>query len=235
MFRILIANSKGGCGKTTLTTSLAGHYARSGRRTTLVDGDPQGSSLAWCRQRPSHLAPVHAIASGDPAHGLHAGWLLRIPANTEVLLLDTPAGLKMHELERFARHADVLLVPVVPSAIDLRATLAFLDGIRRLPEVRAGRLRVALAANRVRERTRSAHQLDATLERLTEAALVRVRDSQVYVAAAESGRSLFDDDSSAARPHRDDWQALLDWLARRMALPQGNVTPLPTAAERVAV
>ncbi len=234
MFRILIANSKGGCGKTTLTTSLAGHFARSGRVTTLVDGDPQGSSLAWCKQRPGHLAPVHAIASGDPANGLHSGWLLRIPANTGILLLDTPAGLRVHELERFARHADALLVPVVPSAIDLRATLAFLDGIRRLPDVKAGRLRVALVANRVRERTRSARQLDVALERLTEAAIVRVRDSQVYVAAAEAGRSLFDDDGSATRAHRDDWQPLLDWLARRMAQP-ANVTSLPTASERVAI
>jgi len=234
MFRILIANSKGGSGKTTVTTTLAGYFARCGRVTTLVDGDPQGSSLAWCRQRPAHLAPVHALASGDPAHGLHAGWLLRIPANTGVLLLDTPAGLRMHELERFARHADVLLVPVVPSAIDLRATLAFLDGIRKLHEVRAGQLRVALVANRVRERTRSARQLDAALDRLTEAAIVRVRDSQVYVAAAEAGRSLFDDDGSAARSHRDDWQALFDWIARRMAQP-ANVTPLPTAGNRVAV
>src|SRR5690348_7621604 len=152
MFRILIANSKGGCGKTTLTTSLAGCYARSGKRTTLVDCDPQGSSLAWCGLRAAHLPPIHALASNDPTYGLSAGWLLRIPATTEVLLIDTPAGLRAHEFERFARHADVVLVPVVPSPIDLRATLAFLDTVRKLAEVRSGRLRVALVANRLRER-----------------------------------------------------------------------------------
>lgn len=230
MFRILIANSKGGCGKTTLTTNLAGCYARSGKRTTLVDCDPQGSSLAWCGLRAAHLPPIHALASNDPTYGLSAGWLLRIPATTEVLLIDTPAGLRAHEFERFARHADVVLVPVVPSSIDLRATLAFLDTVRKLADVRSGRLRVALVANRLRERTHSARQLDATLERLTQAAMIRVRDSQTYVGLAETGLSVFDDNGSQARAHREDWAPLLQWLERRAGdvQPRGNVTPLPT-------
>ena len=230
MFRILVANSKGGCGKTTLTTSLAGYFARSGRRTTLVDCDPQASSLAWCSLRAAHLPRVHALASNDPAHGLSAGWMLRVPPATEVMLIDTPAGLRAHEFERFARHADALVIPVVPSPIDLRATLGFLDMVRKLPEVRAGRLRIALVASRLRERTRAAKHLEATLERLTQAAKIRVRDSQVYVALSENGRSLFDEDTSAARPHRADWLPLLEWLEKLAALqPQGNVTPIARA------
>ncbi|HEY6940786.1 ParA family protein [Dokdonella sp.] len=229
MFRILVANSKGGCGKTTLTTNLAGCYARSGKRTTLVDCDPQGSSLAWCGLRAAHLPPIHALASNDPTYGLSAGWLLRIPASTEVLLIDTPAGLRAHEFERFARHADAVLVPVVPSSIDLRATLAFLDTVRKLADVRSGRLRVALVANRLRERTNSARQLDATLERLTQAAMIRVRDSQTYVGLAETGLSVFDDNGGQARSHREDWAPLLQWLERRASelQPRGNVTALP--------
>ncbi len=235
MFRILVANSKGGCGKSSLATSLAGYFARDGRRTTLLDCDPQGSALAWCGQRAAHLAPVHALASNDPAYGLSAGWLLRIPAGTEVLLIDTPAGLRAHEFERFARHADVLLIPVVPSPIDLRATLVFIDAVRKLHEVRSGRLRVALIANRLRERTLSARKLDATLDRLTEAALIRVRDSQIYIGLAERGQSVFDDDSAAVRAHRADWNPLLQWLEKRIAesRPHANVTPLPTAARRL--
>lgn len=234
MFRILVSNSKGGCGKTTLTTTLAGYYARSGQRTTLIDCDPQGSSLAWCGLRSAHLAPIHALASNDPAYGLSAGWLLRIPPTTQTLLIDTPAGLRAHEFERFARHADVLLVPVVPSPIDLRATLAFLEMVRKLPEVKNGRLRVALVANRLRERTNSAKQLDITLDRLTQAAMIRVRDSQIYVGFADTGRSVFDDDTAAVRPHREDWKGLLEWLARRAAeQPHGNVTPLVSPSQRM--
>ncbi|GAA0708565.1 ParA family protein [Dokdonella soli] len=231
MFRILVANSKGGCGKTTLTTTLAGHFARSGKRTTLVDCDPQGSSLAWCGLRAAHLAPVHALASNDPSYGLSAGWLLRIPPTTDVLLIDTPAGLRAHEFERFARHADVLLIPVVPSPIDLRATLVFIDMVRKLQEVRSGRLRVALIANRLRERSNSAKQLETTLERMTQAAKIRVRDSQTYVGLADSGRSVFDDDSSVSRAHREDWNPLLQWLEERAtAQRQDNVTPLVPSA-----
>ncbi|MGB0133386.1 AAA family ATPase [Dokdonella sp.] len=234
MFRVLIANSKGGCGKTTLTTSLAGYFARSGRRTTLIDCDPQGSSLAWCEQRAAHLPPVHSLASNDPAYGLSSGWVLRIPAKTEVLLIDTPAGLRSHEFSQFARHADVLVVPVVPSPIDLRATLVFIDMVRKLDEVRKGRLRVAMVANRLRPRTLSARQLDSTLERLTEAAMIRVRDSQVYVGLADHGQSVFDNDSKAILAHREDWTPLINWLERRAAEPRstGNVTPLVSPGQR---
>jgi chromosome partitioning protein len=231
VFRILLANSKGGSGKTTLTTTLAGHFARTGRATTLVDCDPQGSSLAWSQLRGAQRAPVRTLASNDPAHGLGAGWVLRLPSDTQVLLIDTPAGLRSHEFVPFARHADVLLVPVVPSPLDLRATLGFLDGVRRLPEVRQGLLRVGLIANRLRERTVAARDLDATLQRLTQTCLIRVRDSQLYLRLAAAGMSLFDDESAATRSHRDDWAPLLDWLAQRERERRGGakVAFLPTA------
>jgi chromosome partitioning protein len=217
-----------------VTSSLAGYFARSGKRTTLVDCDPQGSALAWSQQRAAHLAPVRAFASNDPAYGLSAGWLLRIPANTEVLLIDTPAGLRAHEFQQFARHADALVIPVIPSPIDLRATLVFIDLVRKLPEVRNGRLRVAMIANRLRARTNSARNLDATLERLTQAAIIRVRDAQIYVGLADSGRCVFDDDTQLGRTHREDWEPLLQWLAKRAAesVNRGNVTPLVPAAQR---
>jgi chromosome partitioning protein len=234
MFRVLVANSKGGCGKTTLTTTLAGYFARSGRNTSLIDCDPQGSSLAWCAQRPGHLPPIQALASNDPSYGLSSGWVLRIPAKTEVLLIDTPAGLRAHEFAQFARHADALVIPVIPSPIDLRATLAFIDGVRKLDEVRKGRLRVAMIANRMRERTLSARQLDSTLERLTEAAMARVRDSQTYVGLADHGQCVFDHDAKAILAHREDWNPLIQWLERRAAekKPGDNVTPLITPGQR---
>ncbi|MEO8460844.1 MAG: ParA family protein [Dokdonella sp.] len=211
MFRILIANSKGGAGKTMLTSNLAGFFAQNGRCTTLVDCDPQGSSASWCGMRPPHLPIVHCVSSSDPAHGLASGWVLRLPVATEYLLIDTPAGLRSHEMASLIRHADVLLIPIVPSALDLRATLAFLDKLRRLPEIRSGKVHVALVANRIRERTVAARELDAVLQRLTENALIAVRDSQAYVGLASTGCSLFDE-SKPAQDHIADWQPLLVWL-----------------------
>ena len=235
MFRVLVANSKGGCGKTTVTSSLAGYFARSGKRTTLLDCDPQGSSLAWSAQRAAHLPPVHALAGNNPAYGLNAGWLLRVPTSTEVLLIDTPAGVRAHEFEGLARHADALVIPVVPSPIDLRATLMFIDIVRKLADVRSGRLRVALVANRLRERANSTRQLDATLERLTQTAKSRVRDSQTYVKLAEGGKCVFDDNGRQARSHRADWAPLLQWLEARVAekTRPANVTALTPPAERL--
>jgi chromosome partitioning protein len=231
MFRVLVANSKGGSGKTTLTSNVAGYFARSGKRTALIDCDPQGSSLAWCGLRGAHLPPIHAIPGEDPVHGLRGSWLLRLPTATEAVVIDTPAGLRSHEFAQFARHADVLLIPIVPSAIDLRATLAFIDLVGKQPEVRQGVLRLGLVANRLRERTLAARTLDATLERLTRFAVARVRDSQVYVGHSATGLTVFDDNGSQSRAHREDWAPLVAWLEARAAdrAPRGTVTPLAAA------
>ena len=142
--------------------------------------------------------------------------------------------MRSHEFAQFARHADALVIPVIPSPIDLRATLVFIDMVRKLDEVRKGRLRVAMIANRLRANTISARQLDTTLERLTEAAMIRVRDSQVYVGLADRGQCVFDNDSKAVLAHREDWTALLNWLERRAAeaRPSGNITPLVPPGQR---
>ncbi|MBL0162235.1 MAG: hypothetical protein IPP82_00945 [Xanthomonadales bacterium] len=100
----------------------------------------------------------------------------------------------------------------MPSSIDLRATLGFIDMVRKRDEVRSGRMRLAMIANRVRERTLSLRQLDATLGRVTSAAMIRIRDSQTYVGLAEHGQSVFDLDSKAILAHRADWTPLLNWL-----------------------
>lgn len=229
MFRIIIANAKGGCGKTTLATNLAAFFAGQGRRSVIVDCDPQGSSAAWGQERPATVPPVGVVRGGD-AQGLAAGWSLRIPAGTEYLVVDTPAGFRDNQLVQLTRLAQVMLVPVLPSALDLRATLAFLESVRRIPEVRSGALRIGVVANRVRDRTLAARELAVALAGLEQPQLVRLRDSQRYVQLAAAGLSVFDAKRDV-EAHRSDWVPLLGWLLRR----SGSASTSARAERPVAV
>ncbi len=231
MFRVIVANAKGGCGKTTIATNLAGFFACQGRRTAIVDCDPQVSASAWCAQRPATRPTVTAVRCAD-AHGLAAGWSLRVPPGTEYLIVDTPAGFRENQLGQLTRLAQVMLVPVLPSVLDLRATLNFLEGVRRLPEVRCGTLRVGLIANRVRDRTLAARELSAALADLGQPQLVRLRDSQRYVQLAAAGLSLFDT-ARDLEAHRSDWVPLLGWMLRRpQAGAATSLTPEAPAREK---
>lgn len=240
MHRIVVANAKGGCGKSLVATNLAGFFAHHGRHTTLVDCDPQQSTAAWCADRARSLPAIASVAVSDPTFGIGAGFALRVPPKTEFLIIDTPAGLRAHHLAQLIRNAGVLLVPLVPSTNDLRVTAAFLSSLHSLPEIRSGALRVGVVANRVRERTLASRALEAGLDKLARAALVRIRDTQLYVNLAATGRSVFDDRGAGAREHRGDWLPLLGWLlnpgrptlSADLLLPAAND---PAAAQRVAL
>jgi chromosome partitioning protein len=208
--RILVASSKGGCGKTTVTTNLAVCVARAGWRTVVLDCDRQGSSLDWVKRRGNTgIRVVNASSVASPTGGL---WSLMIPPATDVVLVDTPAGVRGQPLSDLLRRCDTLIVPVLPSVIDLRATWGFLEELRRLPEVRNGALRVGLVANRVRERTLAARELKTRLAELNFPLLATVRDTQAYVLAAALGKGIFDFVTPQTLDHQADWQPILEWL-----------------------
>jgi chromosome partitioning protein len=142
MLTTLVASSKGGCGKSTLVTQLASHWAQAGKRTVIVDADRQGSSFRWATLRPDNVPGVLALEGGRKA-------LKRVPPDTDQLLIDTPAGVGERELEPYLEQADVLLVPVLPSSFDLHATLGFIETLQQINRVRRGKLPVALVAHRL--------------------------------------------------------------------------------------
>lgn len=211
MLTTLVASSKGGCGKSTLVTQLASHWAQTGQHTAIVDADRQGSSLRWASRRPDNVPGVLGLEGGRRS-------LQRLPPDTAQLLIDTPAGVDERELEPYLELADVLLVPVLPSGFDLDATLHFLGELQAIKRIKSGKLPVALVANRLKPWTRASQ--DAVEQLGVESpfpVVAQLRDSQAYVLLTALGKGIFDYQSEQVRSHQQDWKPLLRWIKRQVA------------------
>ncbi|CAG0978250.1 MAG: ParA family protein [Rhodocyclales bacterium] len=201
----LVANPKGGCGKTTLATNLAGYFARRGHRVMLGDIDRQQSAREWLKLRPQGLPPIRSwdIAPGEPA---------RPPKDTTHVVLDTPAGLHGKKLDVVVKSIHRVIVPLQPSIFDILATRAFLDELLEEKAVRNQKTFIAVVGMRVDARTRAAHELERFLEGLDVPVLGFLRDTQVYVQAAAHGLTLFDLSPARAALDLPQWQGIIDWV-----------------------
>jgi chromosome partitioning protein len=208
MRMILVASSKGGVGKTTLATNLAAQAAVDGKRTVLVDADRQGSSRHWCEKRaglPSAVLPVD---------GTRRDWLGAIPGDAQRVIIDTPAGAMAGDLKAFLDEADAVLVPVLPSTIDIEATVPFLDSLAKHPRIHKGKLKAGLVLNRMKPWTNASQQALALLKAWPYPIVAQLRDTQAYVLLAGLGRGLYDYHSEQVRSHQDDWAPLFKWLKK---------------------
>ncbi|RRN59307.1 ParA family protein [Pseudoxanthomonas sp. SGNA-20] len=206
MKTILVAGSKGGVGKTTIATHLAAHAALQGRRTVLADADPQGSATRWAQRRAaldSAVLPVDAST--------RRGWE-RLPADADLVVVDAAAGALAADLERFLERADAVVVPLQPSALDIEATVAFLNTLAKVPRVHARRLPVGLVLNRSKPWTNTSQQAVQMLSDWPYPLVAQLRDTQAYTVLVGLGRSLFDYHSAQVRDHQGDWEPLLQWL-----------------------
>ncbi len=202
MRTVLIANPKGGSGKTTVATNLAGYFATRGRRVLLSDLDRQQSAMEWLRRRPYRL-PL--IRPSDEKKG-------RQDKSAEWLIVDSPAGLRGDKMTEAIKAADWVIVPVQPSAFDIGATRDFLEALREEKAIRKQKTFVALAGIRVDARTRTAANLQAFMESTGLPILTYLREAQVYRLAAEQGASLFDIRPSLVARDLQQWSPLLHWL-----------------------
>jgi chromosome partitioning protein len=199
---IVVANPKGGVGKSTVATNLAGAFARAGQAVMLGDVDRQQSARQWLALRPAAL-PV--IRGWDVARD----HIVRPPKGTTHVVLDTPAGLHDAALDAVLKVADRVLVPLQPSLFDIQASHAF---VRELRAHRRG-LSIAVVGNRVREHTIAAEQLQAFLHTLDVPVLALLRDTQLYVHLAARGATLWDVAPSRAARDLEQWQPVLEWAA----------------------
>lgn len=206
MLTILVASSKGGSGKSTLSTHLAAYFALAGKRSVLVDADPQGSALRWAERRSGLVDDLLAL------DGCRKGWRKRLPGDTQRLVIDTPAGSTAESLQPFLEKADALLVPVLPARIDLDTGADFIERLRAHPGVRGGHPAAALVANRLRPWTTLSQQALDELRGWPMPLAGGLRDSQAYALLHGLGRSLFDYGSQAVRAQQEDWDPLFAWL-----------------------
>jgi chromosome partitioning protein len=209
MQKILVASSKGGCGKTTIATNLAAYFAHEGKNTVLVDADRQGSSQRWAEKRAPLPSPVL------PLSGLRRDWATKIPEDAQRVIIDGPAGIRPGELAEFLEDVDVLLIPVLPSRIDLEASEAFLADIASLARVKRGKVAVGLVANRLKPWTTASQDAITDIKRLPFPLVAQLRDTQGYVLLSGLGKGIFDYNSEAIRSHQEDWEKLLRWLKKQ--------------------
>jgi len=214
MRRIMVLNPKGGCGKSTLATNLASFFALAGEPVHLIDFDVQGSSMDWLDVRPETVPPIQGIPADEKE--------FLIPHGSGVIIMDAPAGVHGKRLKQYVKRAQTLLIPVLPSPMDMRATARFVEELLLVGKVSREKTRIAVVANRVREHTRIYHSLERFLEQLSIPFLTSLRDSQNYIRAAERGLSIFELPPHEVRKDIEQWQPLLDWLASADSLPKGK-------------
>lgn len=231
--RILVANAKGGCGKTTITTNIASHYAQRGLNVRLFDHDNQGSSLAWINRRPENLNQIHGVdASKNHDHRLTRSWQLRVPPETDVAIIDTPAGVDISELAALFQTNDSVLIPVLPSPIDIHATAHFIKELLTTGKARKKMIRLAVVANRVRKNTIMYHSLERFLFSLNIPFISSLRDTQLYTQAIELGIGVQEINSPRAKVDKEQWAPIVRWLETSVVAERADVTPLFTQQEK---
>ena len=202
MRTIMLMNAKGGCGKTTLATNLATWYADDGMKVALADYDPQRSSLDWLEARKGYegipdIEGIDAVAGPvKPARG------------TDLLIMDAPASTHGQTINKMLQRVDTLILPVLPSPIDMRACNRFLEELLQHRK----QIRIGIVANRVKEQTRIYHDLEAYLGHLKIPFLTHLRESQNYIRAAEEGLAIFELAPSQVYKDVILWDPVFAWL-----------------------
>ena len=210
MRAILILNPKGGCGKSTIAMNLAGYFAQKDKRVAIADYDPLSSIGDWLAIRPETAAEIrHArIKSGK----------IDVPGKTEILIIDTPAALHGKKLVNYVKLSQTIIMPLLPSPLDIRATERFIEELFLLRKLIDRKIKLTTVANRVRADTLAAVHLEDYLGKLKLPGgqrlpfMAMLRNSQNYIRAAEKGLSIFEFAPARTEDDRERWKPLTRWL-----------------------
>jgi chromosome partitioning protein len=227
----LVINPKGGSGKTTVATNLASYFAANGMTTALMDYDAQGSTMNWLRLRPTHARTIHGANAAPQKTGLRTLGM-HVPAGTQQLIIDAPAGTSGLVLQDMLSRAHCILIPVAPSPIDIHATANFIRDLLLTGKIRVNNIRLGVVANRVRKANPVYQPLERFLNALNLPLLARISDSEVFVTAAETGIGIFEMDFAVSATERGQFLPVAEWVDRVAVAPARPVPLVATAASR---
>lgn len=217
MQKIMVLNAKGGCGKTTIATNLAAYYAHQGFYPALLDFDAQGSASKWLDIRPEHVKPIHGIAAHKQKLTVTRSWQMRMPSDIDRVIIDTPAAANNQELVNYMREASTIIIPVLPSPIDIHATIAFIEEILVIGKMRSSAsssktARIGVVANRVNDNTKIYESLQNFLLGVNLPFITGLSDSHYYVHAFVEGVGLHEIRDSRTQQLRQQWKPLMNWI-----------------------
>jgi chromosome partitioning protein len=218
MQRIVVLNPKGGSGKTTLAINLAAYFAVRGDNTLLIDRDPQGSATRWLRKRKTPQPVITGIATFEHDARTTRSWQMRVPDGTQKIVVDSPAAVEARLLPELTRDANKVIVPVLPSDIDIHAASRCIADLLLVAKIKRAENRIGVIANRVRKNTLMFQALMRFLEKLEIPVIATIRDSQNYVRAAEQGVGIHEMKAYTVKEDLAQWQSLLAWLEPERAL-----------------
>jgi chromosome partitioning protein len=208
----MVLNAKGGCGKSTLATNIASYFANEGASVALADYDPQRSSLDWLDLRPDNRPKIAGVSAFEDG-------LRHVPRNADIVVSDAPARSHGKELSDLVKHAETIVVPVLPSTIDMRATTTFLKELQAVAKIQRKQAKVGVVANRVRDNTLIFDDLDEYLTKARVPYIAALREAQNYVRAYTRGLGIFELPEYLAWPDWDEWQPLTAWLRSKRSQP----------------
>jgi chromosome partitioning protein len=235
MQRIVVLNPKGGSGKTTLAITLAAYFAQRGDRPVVMDHDPQGSATRWVRKRQASQPAIHLIAAYENNARVTRSFQLRIPEGTGTVVVDTAAAVEARQMPEFTAAADKILVPVLPSDIDIHACTRCISNLLLVAKVKRSDNRLGIVANRVKRNTVMYQALLRFLDTLDVPLVGTLRESQNYIRSAESGQGLHEMKNWQVAEDLQQWAGILEWLdtpsrpAGQLAAPRMADPTLATA------
>jgi len=213
MRTIMVVNSKGGSGKTTLATNLAGYYASQQKVTVIKDYDPQGSSTEWLKHRPFTMSKIHGLSAfKQSSQFVTRAFAMRLPSNAERLVIDTPAGVDLKRFVTTVKSVDKILIPVSPSSIDIRATAMFIHELFKFKKMHRFAAEIGVVANRADIESAAYRSMKKIFKNLNIRIVSTLSQNENYIKAAELGVSLLELDHPAVRADKDEWGPLINWI-----------------------